>query len=333
MEKNNPRFSKRSFRASPDVALIKYWGKKDPILRLPENNSISMILKGLDANTTVEFREDLTKDDIAIQGMQSEIEGRRVVEHLDLIRNTTNIFAYAQVKSKNNFPKSTGLSSSGSGFAALTYAAFSSLGLEFSEKELSIIARQASGTACRCVCGGFVEWESGFSSESSYSHSIYPADYWDLRDIVVILSKDSKTVSSTEGHNLAKTSPFFSARQNHIENKLKEIKKTINNRDFTAFGEIVESEALEFHSILFTSHPSIVAWYPGTIQVIHEVFRLRKEGFEAYFTINTGFNVHVLTLPKDANVVRERISALSLVQEVLVASPGEKPNEIYDHLF
>lgn len=183
MEKSNSHFSKRSFRASPDVALIKYWGKKDPILRLPENNSISMILKGLDANTTVEFREDLTKDDIAIHGMQSEIEDRRVVEHLDLIRKITSIFAYAQVKSKNNFPKSTGLSSSGSGFAALTYAALSSLGLEFSEKEFSIIARQASGTACRCVCGGFVEWESGFSSESSYSHSIYPPDYWDLRDI------------------------------------------------------------------------------------------------------------------------------------------------------
>jgi diphosphomevalonate decarboxylase len=327
------QFSKRSFRASPDVALIKYWGKKDPVLRLPENNSISMILKGLDAITTVEFRVDLINDDIEIEGMQSERETIRVIEHLDRFRHMTNLSIYAKIKSKNSFPKSTGLSSSGSGFAALTYAATASLGLEFSEKELSIIARQASGTACRCICGGFVEWESGNSSESSYSQTIYPSNYWDLRDIVVILGKDTKSVSSTEGHNLAKSSPFFSFRQSHIEDKLRRLKNTINDRNFTSFGELVEAEALEFHSILFTSRPSIVAWYPGTIQVIHEVFRLRKEGIEAYFTINTGFNVHVLTLPKYETIVKERMVTLPLVQEVLVAIPGEKPNEIYNHLF
>jgi diphosphomevalonate decarboxylase len=327
------RFSKRSFRASPDVALIKYWGKKDPVLRLPENNSISMILKGLDAFTTVEFRDDLIKDDIEIEGMQSERETTRVVEHLDLFRKIADLSVYAKVKSKNNFPKSTGLSSSGSGFAALTYATAASLGLELSEKELSIIARRASGTACRCVCGGFVEWESGNSSESSYSQTIYPAGHWDLRDIVVILSRETKSVSSTEGHDLAGTSSFFAVRQGHIENKLSEIKKLIKERDFTPFGELVEAEALEFHSILFTSHPSIVAWYPGTIQVIHEIFRLRKEGIEAYFTINTGFNVHVLTSPENEKIVRERMKALSLVQDTLLAMPGEKPDEIDNHLF
>jgi diphosphomevalonate decarboxylase len=327
------QFSKRSFRASPDVALIKYWGKKDPVLRLPENNSISMVLKGLDAFTTVEFRDDLTKDVIEIDGMQSERETTRVVEHLDLFRKIAGLSAYAKVQSKNNFPKATGLSSSGSGFAALTYAAAASLGLEFSEKELSIIARHASGTACRCVCGGFVEWESGNSSESSYSQTIYPADHWDLRDIVVILSRETKSVSSTEGHDLAGTSSFFAVRQGHIENKLRQIKKIIAQRDFTPFGELVEAEALEFHSILFTSHPGIVAWYPGTIQVMHEVFRLRKEGIEAYFTINTGFNVHVLTSPENEKIVRERMEALSLVQETLIAMPGEKPDEINNHLF
>jgi diphosphomevalonate decarboxylase len=326
-------FMKRTFRASSDIALIKYWGKKDNVLRLPENGSVSLILAGLDTVTTVEFRADLAQDVIRIQGASDPTEATRVIEHLDRIRALANVPHKAQVESQNTFPKGTGLSSSGSGFAALTYAATHALGLDLTEREMSILGRQGSGTACRCVCGGFVEWHDGDTSETSYSETLFAADHWDIRDVVVVVDEGKKRVSSTEGHESARSSPFFAARQAHIRPKIAAVKQAIAARDFTQLGAIIEPEALEFHTILLTSQPPLLAWYPGTVQVMLEVQQLRREGIEAYFTINTGFNVHVLTLPEYENVVHLRLSALSLVQKCLNAQAGAKPQALTEHLF
>ena len=325
---------KTTFRASPDVALIKYWGKKDAALRIPANGSISMVLAGLDTTTTVEFQDHLTADDIMIQGETKEIEVKRVRKHLDRIRQTFGKNGYAKVVSENNFPKGTGLSSSGSGFAALTYAAVAALGLtDVSSQQMSILGRLASGTACRCACGGFVEWTEGRDNETSYSQSIYPADHWDLVDVIAIVSRDMKKTTSTEGHALAETSPFFAARQAHINGKLSVIKEYLAAKDFTPFGELIEAEALEFHSILHTSNPSFIAWYPGTIDVMERVRMLRKNGIEAYFTINTGFNVHVLTLPQYQQQVADTLKASPFVSQLLTAKAGPKPNPVTTHLF
>jgi len=132
---------------------------------------------------------------------------------------------------------------------------------------------------------------------------------------------------------MAGSSLFFEARQKKIAQKIKDTKKHIANKDFTALGLLVEAECLEFHSILLTSQPPLVLWYPGTVQIIHEVRRMREEGIECYFTINTGFNVHVLTLPEYQAVVKERLAALSLVQKTLSAKIGDKPYSIQEHLF
>src|SRR5258708_814130 len=164
------KMKKITVKASSDVAFIKYWGKKDEKLRLPENGSVSMILYGLNTTTTVEFQKDLRKDEIEIDG-EKDGETKRVVEHLDRIRFIAKISDFARVVSKNSFPKGTGLSSSSSAFAALTIAGTKAAGLKLSERELSILARQGSGSACRCVCGGFVEWKDGNTSEDSYAET------------------------------------------------------------------------------------------------------------------------------------------------------------------
>lgn len=324
--------NKSTFRASSDVALIKYWGKRDPILRLPENGSISMILQGLETTTTVEFQTDISQDIVTIQGSSNPIETARVIQHLERIRKRFRIAAYARIQSTNNFPKGTGLSSSGSGFAALTYAIMDALCIDISEKDLSILARLASGTACRCVCGGFVEWKGGSSSDTSYSETIFPADYWDLRDVVVIVNEGMKNVSSTQGHKSARTSPFFPIRQKHINAKLEAVKRCLKNRDFSCLGEIVEAEALEFHSVLLTSQPPLIAWHPGTIEIMQYVQELRQQNIEAYFTINTGFNIHVLTLPLYEKEVRERLINLPSTKKIIMAKVGEKPWKA-QHLF
>ncbi len=333
---------KVTVKASSDIALVKYWGKKDPVLRLPENGSISILLDGLDTVTTVEFREALEADQFIISGetiVTDSREAKRVVKHLDRIRaiaqeqgKKAGAF-FAKVVSENSFPRGTGLSSSGSGMAALTYAAVQALDLELSEKELSILSRQASGTACRCAVGGFTEWLDGDTSETSYSKTIFDKDHWDIRDVVAVVDQGKKKISSTEGHKTAGSSVFFKVRQDHIAQKIIDTKNYIVAKDFTALGALVEAECLEFHSILLTSQPPLVLWYPGTVQVIHEVQRMREEGIECYFTINTGFNVHVLTLPKFEARVTERLAALPLVQKTLSAKVGGKPREIQEHLF
>lgn len=324
---------KSTVEASTDVALVKYWGKKNDHLRLPENGSLSIVLKGLDTVTTVEFSEELTTDQITIQGERNQTEVSRVSAQLDRLRAIAGRHHYAHVESINRFPKGTGLSSSGSGFAALTYAAARALELDLSQRELSILARFASGTACRCICGGFVEWKDGNTSDESYSETVFPANYWQLNDVVAVVDEGMKRVSSTEGHKSAQSSIFFGVRKQYISEKIQRVKLAIENRDFSQFGELVEAEALEFHSILLTSHPPLVAWYPGTVQTIQEVQNLRREGIEAYFTINTGFNVHVLTLPNFVDKVEQRLKLLPLVKKTLIASVGRAPTELNDHLF
>lgn len=324
---------KITVKASSDVALIKYWGKKDEGLRLPENGSLSMVLAGLDTITTVEFREDLTQDEVEIQGETEVGESSRVIRHLDRVRQLAGIHTFAKVVSNNTFPRGTGLSSSGSGFAALTLAATKAAGLNLNQKELSILARQGSGTACRCVCGGFVEWRDGETSDTSYSETLFPPDHWDLRDVVAVVDEGRKTVSSTAGHTTARTSPFFEARQAHVKAKLEAVRLALAEKNFTQLGEIVEAEALEFHSILLTSQPPLIAWYPGTIEVMLEVQKLRREGVECYFTINTGFNVHVLTLPEFETQVEVRLKELPLVKKTVLAKVGPAPRFIDEALF
>lgn len=325
--------SKTTVKASSDVALIKYWGKKDEILRLPENGSVSLILNGLDTITTVEFLPNLTRDDILIQGETDAGETQRVVKHLDRIRHIAQIAEFAKVVSQNSFPKGTGLSSSGSGFAALTLAGTLAAGLKLSTTKLSILARQGSGTACRCMSSGIVEWLDGETSDTSYSVSLYPPDYWQLCDVVAVVDEGKKQIASSEGHTLAHTSPFYQTRLAGISHKINALKKILKNKDFQKLGELIEAEALEFHSILLTSQPPLIAWYPGTIEVMLAVRALRQNGIPAYFTINTGFNVHVLTLPEHQSAVAQTLSKLPSVKKILQATIGSGPQVIDTHLF
>src|SRR5438105_235128 len=103
--------------APSNIAFIKYWGRKDEVLRLPENGSISMNLSSLQTTTTVEFNSDFTQDTITINGLQEKNEGSRAIKHLDRIRKLAQLATHAKVVTENNFPTGTGLSSSASGFA------------------------------------------------------------------------------------------------------------------------------------------------------------------------------------------------------------------------
>jgi len=320
--------------APSNIAFIKYWGRKDEELRLPENGSISMNLSDLLTTTTVEFNPSYTHDEMSINGqIEPQEKAEKIVKHLDRVRALANTEHKAKVVSENNFPRGTGLSSSASGFAALTVAATKAAGLNLSEKELSILARQGSGSACRSIPDGFVEWLDDDTSELSYAQTIFPPDHWDIIDFAVILTEEMKDISTSEGQKSARTSQFYELRQKNIRERIEQIKKTIREKDFTTFGEITESDALELHAIMLTSHPSLIYWYPATITIMKCVKKWRKEGLEAYFTMNTGQNIHVLCQKKDAEKLEAQLQAIPEVKQTMRNSSAKGARIIQEHLF
>ena len=320
--------------APSNIAFIKYWGKKDDELRLPANGSISMNLSGLYTTTTVEFATKYKSDSVIIDGKNLKYEAKRVVVHLDRVRNIANLILRAKVVSKNNFPNSTGLSSSASGMAALTVAASNAAGLKLPEKDLSILARLGSGSACRSIPDGFVEWiEGSNTNDSSYAYSLYPSNYWKILDVVAVVSKDKKEIATTEGQKSVETSPFFKSRLSRLQAKLILCKEFIRKKNFKKFGELIEAESLELHAIMLTSIPSLIYWLPGTIQIMKAVKKWRSENLPVYFTINTGHAVHILVEEKNKDTLLKKLGEEKYIKKIIVNKPTNGARISDKHLF
>jgi diphosphomevalonate decarboxylase len=319
--------------APSNIAFIKYWGRKDDILRLPANGSLSMNLSNLLTTTTVEFNSSFTEDSITINGTQEINEGSRAIKHLDRVRFLAKIDKKAKVVTENNFPTGTGLSSSASGFAALSVAAAAAAGLNLSQKDLSILARQGSGSACRSIPDGFVEWLDGETSEESYAVSLYLPEYWDIVDVVAVVSKSRKEIATSEGHTTAGSSLFFPTRLSHIKNRIEAVKKALAEKDFTTFGRLVELEAMELHAIYLTSQPALVYIRPESLQLIRQVMKWREEGLELYFTLNTGQDVHILCEKKNEDVLLNQLKTLDYVQNTISNAPAHGARIVENHLF
>lgn len=319
--------------APANVGLIKYWGRKNEEFRLPENGSISMNLSNLLTTTTVEFNTDQKEDEVIINNTKNKEANSRVSNHLERIRKIANTALKARVVSANNFPSSTGLSSSSSAFAALSLAGTKAAGLDLSEKELSILARQGSGSACRSIPDGFVEWLDGDTGDTSYAVSLHPPDYWDIADVVAIVSTDIKDVSSSEGQKLVKTSPFFETRLSLIDQKIKNIKKILEEKNFNAFGELVEAEALELHTIMFTSNPSLIYWTCKTLEIMKKIKEWRRDGLPAYFTINTGQDIHLFCEKKNEIRLTTELKKISEVKDIIINYPAVGARITDKHLF
>ena len=315
---------KKTAKAPANIAFIKYWGKRDEKLRLPANSSISMNLSNAYTVTSVEFNKKYKSDSLFINHIRAgKDELIRVSNHLNLVRNISKTGDFAKVESKNNFPKGSGIASSASGFAALTVAAASAAGLKLSEKDLSVLARLGSGSACRSIPDGIVEWRYGSKSTDSYAHSLYPVGYWELYDVIAVAGKKNKKTSSTEGHKATESSPFYKTRISGMEKKIKDIKNALKNKDFTKFGEIIEAEALNMHTVMMTSIPPLYYWMPKTLEIMQSVINWREKGLEVYFTIDAGPNVHIICQSKDVDSLREKLKEIKGFKNVIVNSISE----------
>jgi diphosphomevalonate decarboxylase len=317
-----------------NIAFIKYWGNRDAARRVPLNDSISMNLDHATTTTTVEFDAALTEDQVVLGGAAAPDAARvRVVAHLDRVRALAHLETKARVESLNSFPTGAGIASSASGFAALTVAATRAAGLELRERELSILARQGSGSACRSIPAGFVEWIAGSSSDDSYAISIAPPTHWDLRDVIAIVSTKEKPIGSTAGHAASATSPFISARVQALPPRFHRVRRAVLAKDLTLLGPALEEDALELHFVAMTSRPPVFYWTPAMVRVIQALHQWRADGLAVYFTLDAGPNVHLICESKDADQVAALARAVPEVQQVIVNAPGDAAHVIDAHLF
>lgn len=322
--------------APANIAFIKYWGKTDANNRVPGNNSISMNLSEMQTVTTVEFQPYLSSDDITFQNEDAVYakEKERISGALDRVRILAQTSLRAKLVTKNSFPKAVGIASSASGFSSLAMAALGSLDIRLKPHELSKFCRLMSGTAARSVPDGFVEWLKGSGASDSFAVSLHPADFWDICDVVCIVSSEMKKVSSSDGHLLAKTSPFYNNRIKGMKAKIINIKDALNRKNFSRFGRILEDEALSMHAICITSTPPLLYWEPATLAVMKKVIWLREKGeLESYFTIDAGPSVHVICQAAEAARLSLTLSGIPGVQRTVVNHPARGVHITNKHLF
>jgi diphosphomevalonate decarboxylase len=309
--------------AHPNIAFIKYWGNRNDDLRLPANGSISMNLEGLETRTTVYFDESLRVDGLQIDDAPAGGESlERVKRVLDEVRHLAGMQMFATVYSQNNFPLGVGIASSASGFAALALSASRAAGLDMNVSSLSRLARLGSGSACRSMPGGFVEWVIGTGDLDSFAASIAPPGYWDLQDCIVILSSEPKTIGSSLGHQLAVTSPFQAARIADTPRRLSICRKSILDRDFNSFAAIIEEDSDLMHLVMRTSCPPLLYWQAESLAVMQAVRVARAAGLHACYTVDAGPNVHIICEAAVSGEVVKLVEHLPRVREVRLAKAG-----------
>jgi diphosphomevalonate decarboxylase len=310
-------------QAHPNIAFVKYWGNRDEELRLPSNGSISMNLGDLLTKTNVSFDNSYLEDSLTIDGKNADpTQTARVSQFLDLVRKMANRKEFARVESENSFLSGAGIASSSSAFAALALAACAAAGLNLDEGTLSRLARRGSGSACRSVPGGFVEWKVGDKDESSFAKTIAPSDHWGLVDCIAIVSEEHKNVGSTQGHALAATSTLQAARVQSANDRLDSCRKAIIVRDFEVLAQIVELDSDIMHAVMMTSRPPLHYWLPASLAVMQAVRVWRGAGLPVCYTVDAGPNVHVLTEADSAEQIAKQLKQLPGVLKVLKSTPG-----------
>lgn len=317
---------KATARANTNIALIKYWGKRDKELFLPMNSSLSITLDKFYTTTTVEFKKELTRDSLILDNvLTSEEEHKKIGKFLDRVRTLSDVKYYASIHTTNNVPTAAGFASSASGYAALASAASKALGLTLSNQELSILARQGSGSACRSIYGGFVEWQMGSLVDGSDSYGIQRLEEnkWDLRILSVVVATKVKKVSSRDGmERTVATSPFYQGWLDSVDGDLERTRKAIEERNFIRLGETLESNGLKMHGTMMSSVPPIIYWESATLEVIRCIQVYREEGKLAYYTIDAGANVKVITLPEYEEELKQRLVQLQGVSKVIPCAIG-----------
>jgi diphosphomevalonate decarboxylase len=310
--------------ARANVALVKYWGKRDEKLNLPAAGSLSLTLDSLRTRATVEWLDAGGPDEVVVAGAPAPTEAsQRVTRFLDLVRGAAGLRRAARVRSASDFPVASGLASSASAFAALALAATRAAGLALPGAELSALARQGSGSAARSVFGGFVEMARGARDDGTdaVAWPLIDEGGWQVRVVVAIVDAGPKAVPSREGmRRTAQSSPYYRAWLEHHAEDLELGRAAVKARDLRALGIIAERNCLRMHAAAMGA--GVLYFAPSTLEVIRRVQGLRERGAVAYFTIDAGPHVLVLCRPADAIRVERELRETPGVTQTIACAPG-----------
>lgn len=280
-------------RAYANIAIAKYWGKRDESVNLPIFDSLAFNVADLYSETTArwvdEGEDSLTIDNWSVP---PSLMGR-TLRILDAIRHEKSWSKRCILESTNNFPRATGLASSSSGSAAMALAASWAAGLDLSESELSVLARLGSGSAARSIPGGWTRMSAGSDplGSDAFAHSIAPADHWDLSVFVVKISTLPKAVSSTEAMRTCVKSPFWEAYVEASQEMAKRVEVAVLRRDFPSFAKLCHESCLMLHALSLSA--GICYFEPESIAILQRVLR-QSTAIPVCCTLDAGANVVIL---------------------------------------
>jgi len=317
------------WEAPSNIALIKYWGKKE--FQIPANPSMSFTLSDCKTITEVRFskkeKTDLFSFDFLLEGKQKldffpKIEQffQRVVPYLPFLH-----FYHFTINSKNTFPHSSGIASSASAMATLALCLmdierkFIETSDDFFYKKSSFLARLGSGSACRSIKGNPIIW--GKHPKVSYSSDLFGVEldleihenFKEYQDTILLVDTKEKQISSTIGHKLMQKHPFAPKRFSQAVENTSAILDTFKSGDYDKFIKIVETEALTLHSMMMTSDPYFILMQPNTLEIINRVWSFRNSTkIPICFTLDAGANVHLLYPKQHKNEI------LSFIKQTLI---------------
>lgn len=307
--------------AHPNIALVKYWGKREVPGNVPAVPSLSITLDGICTRTEVCFDPALDRDVFELDGARaSESESARVSACLDVLRRAADSNLRAHVASVNEFPTGAGLASSASGFAALAVAAAAALDLDISARELSGIARASSASAARSLFGGFVTLDP---DDEALAAPLLDAETWPLEVVIAVCDSGRKAVGSTSGMRAsAETSPFYPAWVESAWADYRAAAAAVRARDFDALGEVTEHSTLKMHAVMQSTRPPLVYWNGATMGCIQRVRELRAAGEAVFFTVDAGPQLKAVCAPGRSDAVAEALSEVAGVQQIIRSGLG-----------
>jgi diphosphomevalonate decarboxylase len=304
--------------ACANIALIKYWGKRDVRDNIPAAGSLSLTLDALRTITTVELVEG--SDRLTLDGKPADAKALgRISKFADLVRAASGRTERVAVTSENAFPTAAGLASSASAFAALALAISRAFGQELSPTELSILARRGSGSAARSIFGGFARMTAGDDAHA------YPLDGIELElgAAIAVANAAEKEIGSTDGmEHTRRTSPYHAAWLETVNRDLDAAEAALRAKDIAGLAELVEGNCLAMHANAMAARPGILYFKASTLWAIEEVRRMRAEGTPVFFTIDAGPHVVAFAPPEHVKAVSTRLAKHPEVTEVITSAAG-----------
>lgn len=311
-------------KAHTNIALVKYWGKKDQDMIIPQTDSLSLTLDEFYTTTKVTFDDQLSSDQVSINSnLLGDQASQKVRNFLDLIRKMSGTTAFARVESQNHVPTAAGLASSASAFAALAGAASRAAGLNLDRRDLSRLARRGSGSATRSIYGGLVEWQRGHDDATSYAKPIMEEVDFGLEMLAIMVDTTAKKISSRFGmQQSVASSPYYKVWPEIVAHDMAAIKEAIAARNIDAIGEIAETNALRMHALTLSAEPGFTYFDSDTLKAMRAVRALRDNGIHCYFTMDAGPNVKVIYDRQDRQSIFKALATEFGADRLVVSKPG-----------